>query len=238
MDEPRAEKVAVVDEVRERLAGSSASVITEYRGLTVAEMASLRQAVGALGGDFKVFKNTLVRRAIVGSGHEALADFLEGPTAIAFVTGDVSAVAKTLREFSRSNPLLVLKGGMFEGALLSSADLAALADLPSRDVLLSRFAGGLAAPLQQLASLLSALPRNLAFGLSALVDQRRASGSEPNVTEVPASSATDPDADASASAAEAVDDAVATSDAVATRAADAVEETSQPTDSDDTIASA
>jgi large subunit ribosomal protein L10 len=105
-----------------------------------------------------------------------LGEYLSGPSALTFVQGDVSAVAKALKDFARSNPLLVIKGGLADGSLLSSSDLAALADLPPRDVLLARIAGALAAPMQQMASLLQALPRSLAYGLSALIEQREASG--------------------------------------------------------------
>jgi len=172
MDSPRAEKVAVVDEVRERLGAASASVVTEYRGLTVAELAQLRVSLTAAGGDYKIFKNTLVRRAVAGGEHQPLESLLVGPTAIAFVHGDVSAVAKALRDFARTNPNLVVKGGLFDGNLLSAGELTVLADLPSREVLLARLAGAIAAPLRQLGALMEALPRNLAFGLSALLDQR------------------------------------------------------------------
>jgi len=174
MDNPRAEKVAVVDEVRERLSDSSASVVTEYRGLTVGELAELRRSLAAVGGDYKIFKNTLVRLAVAGGPHQELEGFLSGPTAIAFVHGDVSAVAKALRDFSRGNPHLVMKGGLMEGSLLSAGELAAIADLPPRDLLLALFAGALAAPLRQLAGLLEALPRNMAYGVSALLEERRA----------------------------------------------------------------
>ena len=174
MDSPRAEKVAVVDEVRERLGAASASVVTEYRGLTVAELAQLRQSLSAAGGDYKIFKNTLVRLAVADGEHRALEPLLVGPTAIAFVEGDISAVAKALRDFSRGNANLVVKGGILGGNLLSSAELATLADLPSRDVLLARLAGAIAAPMRQLGALMEALPRNLAYGLSALADLRGA----------------------------------------------------------------
>ncbi len=172
MDNPRPEKVAVVDEVRERLDAAAASVVTEYRGLTVADLATLRRALTAVGGEYKVFKNTLVKRAIDGSAHAPLAELLTGPTAIAFVHGDVSAVAKALRDFSRTKTHLVIKGGILDGTVLSPAQLGALAELPSREVLLARLAGGFQAPLAQLAGLIQALPRNLAYGLKALIDQR------------------------------------------------------------------
>jgi large subunit ribosomal protein L10 len=169
-------KVAVVDEVRTRIGDASASIVSEYRGLTVAELKELRLALAAVGGDYRIFKNTLVRRAVDGGEYQPLADYLSGPTALTFVNGDVSAVAKALRDFSRANPLLVIKGGLADGSLLSTSDLAALADLPPRDVLLARFAGALAAPMQKMAGLLQALPRNLAYGLSALIEQREAAG--------------------------------------------------------------
>jgi large subunit ribosomal protein L10 len=114
--------------------------------------------------------------AIDGGEYQPLAEYLSGPSALTFVQGDVSAVAKALRDFARANPLLVIKGGLADGSLLSSADLAALADLPPRDVLLARLAGALAAPMQQMAGLLQALPRNLAYGISALIEQREAGG--------------------------------------------------------------
>jgi large subunit ribosomal protein L10 len=169
-------KVAVVDEVRSRIGEASASIVSEYRGLSVAELAELRNALAAVGGDYRIFKNTLVRRAIDGGEYQPLSEYLSGPSALTFVQGDVSAVAKALKDFARANPLLVIKGGLADGSLLSSSDLAALADLPPRDVLLARIAGALAAPMQQLAGLLQALPRNLAYGLSALIEQREAGG--------------------------------------------------------------
>jgi large subunit ribosomal protein L10 len=172
VENPRAEKVAVVDEVRQRLSGADAAILTEYRGLEVKDLASLRRDLRRDGGEYKVYKNTLVRFATRSLGLDELDGLLVGPTAIAFVNGDPAAVAKTLRDFSRTHQALVVKGGVLGEKVLDSAATAALADLPSREVLLARFAGGLAAPLQQLAGLLQALPRNLAYGLAALRDQR------------------------------------------------------------------
>jgi len=172
MSANRDAKTLVVDEVRTRLDASSATLVTEYRGLTVAEMAALRRALRSVGGDYKVFKNTLMRRAIEGSDYAGLVELLEGPTAIAFVHGDVSAVAKALRDFSRGAPALVIRGGVLDGVLLDAAALGALAELPSRDVLLSMFAGALAAPMRTMAGLLKALPQNLAYGLAALLEEK------------------------------------------------------------------
>ncbi len=176
MDNPRPDKVAVVDEVRDRLAGSTGAVLTEYRGLTVGELAELRRELTAAGGDYKIYKNTLVRLAVADGPQAGVLDLLTGPTAIAFVQDDVSAVAKALRDFAQTNPHLVVKGGIVGSELLSAADVQLLASLPSRDALLAQFAGALSAPLQQLASLIQAVPRGLAYGLAALVDQRRSEG--------------------------------------------------------------
>jgi len=180
----RAHKVEVVDEVKSRLGDAAASIVSEYRGLTVAEMAELRHALASVGGDYKIFKNTLVRRAVDGGEYQPLSEYLSGPSALTFVKGDISAVAKALRDFSRANPHLVIKGGLADGSLLSQSDLAALADMPPRDVLLARLAGALAAPMQQMAGLLQALPRNLAYGISALLEQREAGDEAAGATDV------------------------------------------------------
>jgi large subunit ribosomal protein L10 len=171
MDNPRPEKVAVVDEVRQRLSDAPAALLTEYRGLKVGELAQLRRSLREAGGDYKIYKNTLVRFAAKDLGLE-LEDLLTGPTAIAFAREDAVGVARVLRDFGRTNPALVMKGGVLGSRPLSADQARALADVPPRDVLLARLAGGLAAPLQQLAGLLQALPRNLAYGLSALIESK------------------------------------------------------------------
>ena len=168
----RPDKVATVDEVKARVASTSTAVVTEYRGMTVAQISTLRRQLRALGADYKVFKNTLVRRAVSGTAVEPISEFLDGPTAIAFVDGDVSAVAKALRDYTKVSPNLIVKGGVVDGKALSKTDLTALADLPSREILLAQFAGLLASPLRTMAGLLKALPQNFAYGLSALVDAR------------------------------------------------------------------
>jgi large subunit ribosomal protein L10 len=180
MENPRAEKVALVDEVRTRLSSSSAAILTEYRGLKVSELAGLRRALRQAGGDYKIYKNTLVRFAVRDLGLQTLEPLVEGPTAIAFVDGDAASVAKALRDFARTNPHLVVKGGLLGQNVLSAADAGALAELPSRDRMLSQVAGALAAPMQQFASLLQALPQNLAYGLRAYLDQQ---GGAPEAAE-------------------------------------------------------
>ncbi|HEY2430177.1 MAG TPA: 50S ribosomal protein L10 [Acidimicrobiales bacterium] len=184
--EPRPEKVAVVEEVRGKLSSAGAAILTEYRGLKVSELQVLRRSLRQAGGEYKIYKNTLVRFATRELGIDGLEGLLEGPTAIAFADADVPAVAKALRDFSRTNPLLVVKGGVMGSSVLSARDATALADIPSRDVLLAQLAGLMAAPLQQFAGLLQALPRNFAYGLKALIDQGGAPGApapEPGASE-------------------------------------------------------
>jgi large subunit ribosomal protein L10 len=182
MENPRPEKVAVVDEVRERFEDASAALLTEYRGLDVSAIGVLRRALRDAGGEYKVYKNTLVRLAVREAGID-VEDLLTGPTAIAFVgerpdgaPGDAVLVAKALRDFARTNPALVVKGGVMDDKALSPEDARALADVEPREVLLARLAGAFAAPMQQFAGLLQALPRNFAYGLQALIDQGGASG--------------------------------------------------------------
>jgi large subunit ribosomal protein L10 len=171
MDNPRPEKVAVVDEVREKLSGADAAILTEYRGLKVGELAALRTSLRGAGGEYKVYKNTLVRFAARELGLDELESLLTGPTAIAFVKGDAAGVAKAIRDYSRTNPTLVIKGTVLGGKVLDAKGTAALADLPSREVLLAQLAGALQAPMAKFAGLLQALPRNFAYGLKALIDQ-------------------------------------------------------------------
>ncbi len=222
MENPRPEKVAVVDEVRGKLEESSAAVLTEYRGLNVSATADLRRALRDAGGEYKIYKNTLVRIAARDLGLE-IDDLLTGPTAIAFVTGDAVGVAKALQDFAKTNPALVVKGGLLGDQVLTEGDVKALADLEPREVLLAKFAGLLAAPLQQFAGLLEALPRNFAYGLKALIDQGGAPGAPadapaPAAEEAPAA---EPEAEAPTPEAEA--DAPAEADTSNESAADATE---------------
>ena len=174
----RPEKVAVVDEIREKLADADAAVLAEYRGLKVGELARLRAALRPAGTEFKVFKNTLARRAAEEAGLTDLVPLLEGPTAIAFVRGDAVIAAKALRDFARTTPALVVKGGLLGARVLVPADVEALAEVPPRDVLLARLAGGFQAPLTKAAGLFQAFTRNFAYGLKAYVDQRQGDAGE------------------------------------------------------------
>ena len=173
-DNPRAEKVAVVDEVTAKFQAADAVFVTEYRGLKVSQLAGLRRALRPSGAEYKVYKNTLARFGAEKAGLDNLADFLVGPSGIAFANGDIAATAKALRDAAKANPLLIIKGGSMGSTPLSAKDVEALADLPSREALLAMFAGALQAPLVKTAGLLQALPRNMAYGLKALIDQREA----------------------------------------------------------------
>ncbi len=168
-------KSDVIDEIKQRLETSDAAMLTEYRGLTVAEIATLRSALRPASTDYKVFKNTLARTAARDAGMTELAEQLEGPVAIAFVRrdgGDAVTAAKALRDFARTNPNLVVKGGILGPRLLSTADVEALADVPPREQLLGRLAGGFQAPLAKAAGLFQAFTRNFAYGLKAYIDTR------------------------------------------------------------------
>jgi large subunit ribosomal protein L10 len=188
----RPEKVAVVDEIRTKLDEADAAILTEYRGLSVTELAALRGALRPAATEYKVFKNTLARRAADDAGLEEIAALFAGPTAIAFVRGDAVTAAKALRDFGRTAPTLVVKGGLLGNRILTAADIAALADIEPREVLLARLAGGFQAPMTKAAGLFQAFTRNFAYGLKAYIDQRGWDGEAPPE----ASAATDTDTDA------------------------------------------
>jgi large subunit ribosomal protein L10 len=214
MENPRPEKVAVVDEVRDRLSNSQAALLTEYRGIGVADMSLLRRSLREAGGDYKIYKNTLLRFAAKGLDLD-IAALLTGPTAVAFVPkdskGDPVLVAKALRDFAKGNANLIVKGGVLGEKLLSAAEAASLADVAPREVLLSQFAGALAAPMAQMAGLLQAPMREFASLLHALIEDRGG---------VPEAEATDtPEADTPAADTTAAD----TTAADTTEAADAAD---------------
>ena len=208
----RPEKVATVEEIKEKLEGAQAAVLTEYRGLKVSELADLRASLRAAEAEYKVYKNTLARRAAEEAGLGDLVSLLEGPTAITFVKGDAVAVAKALRDYSKTNANLVVKGGILGTRVIQPSDIAALADIEPREVLLAKIAGGFQAPLVKAAGLFQAFTRNMAYGLKALMDKRIAEGEAPPpadaeaeapAAEAPAAEAEAPAAEAEAPAAEA-----------------------------------
>jgi len=191
----RPEKTAVVDEIRTKLGDSDAAVLTEYRGLTVSQLAELRGTLRPSGTEYKVFKNSLARRAVEAAGLAELSPLLEGPVAIAFVHGDAVVAAKALRDFGRTNPALILKGGLLGPRVLTAAEIESLADIQPRDVLLARLAGGFQAPLTKAAGLFQAFTRNLAYAVLAYVDQRVAGGETVPEPEAREPEANEPEAE-------------------------------------------
>ena len=151
----RAEKQAAVAEIVESFNGSAGAVLTEYRGLTVKQLQDLRRSLGA-NANYAVVKNTLAKLAAKDAGIDGFDDLLTGPTAIAFINGDVVEAAKGLRDFAKANPTLVIKGGVLDGKPLDAAEVAKLADLESREVLMGKLAGAMLASLSQAVYLLNA----------------------------------------------------------------------------------
>ena len=194
-----AEKVAAVAELTERFRDSSGAVLTEYRGLTVAQLAELRRSLGD-HATFTVVKNTLTKIAVNEAGlDEQLSSMLVGPSAIAFVDGDVVEAAKGLRDFARANPLLVIKGGVLDGKAMSPSEITKLADLEPREVLLAKLAGAMKASLAGAAATFNALPVQMAQIAEALRAKRaEAEGGAPEAPATEASAAEAPAAEASA----------------------------------------
>jgi large subunit ribosomal protein L10 len=184
---PNAEKVGAVAEIAEQFSSSSAALITEYRGLSVKQITDLRRALGR-DTTYAVVKNTLTKRAAADAGVAVDESLFAGPTAIAFVKGDPVQAAKGLRDFARTNPLLVIKGGVFDGKALSAEEIRKIADLESREALLAKLAGALKAlptraaglfqaPLAQMARLAKALEEKKPAG-----DAPAAAAEEPVIT--------------------------------------------------------
>lgn len=171
-----AEKATAVADIAEQFKASTATVVTEYRGLTVANLAELRRSLGA-STTYTVAKNTLVKRAASEAGIEGLDDLFAGPTAIAFITGEPVDAAKALKKFAKDHKQLVIKGGYMDGAALSVAQVEKIADLESREVLLSKLAGALKAKQSQAAALFVAPASQVARLAAALQDKKSAEDS-------------------------------------------------------------
>ena len=200
------EKATAVAELTEEFRTSSAAVLTEYRGLTVAELKELRRSLGT-DTSYAVVKNTLTKIAAREAGVSAFDDLLQGPSAIAFVKGDPVEAAKGLRDFAKAHPLLVIKGGVMEGKALAPDEIRKLADLESREVLLARLAGALQASLQNAVSLFAAPLSQAARAIEALRQKAEADPSilrggagEPAAAAEPAASSDDASSEASSEA--------------------------------------
>jgi large subunit ribosomal protein L10 len=210
---PNASNVAEVEAIKGRLEGSVAALLTEYRGLKVAELGELRASLRGSSTEYRVLKNTLTSIAVREAGYEDLVGLLQGPTAVAFVHGDPVQAAKDLAEFARTHPALIVKGGVMDGKVLGADEVRRLATLESREVLLARLAGLLQASAQQTVNLLAAPLRQVATMTAALRDKTPgepaapAPAEEAPAEEAPAAEAADaPAPDASdTQAAEAAD---------------------------------
>ncbi|NLJ73413.1 MAG: 50S ribosomal protein L10 [Firmicutes bacterium] len=170
----RPEKVAMVQEIQERLAKSQGAVLTDYRGLNAAEVTELRKRLRDAGVEYKVLKNTLTILAAQELELDGLIPLLEGPTAIAFGYDDPVAPAKIISEFAKTNKNLEVKGGLLEGNILDPAGVQDLAELPSREVLLSMVARGMQGPIAGLVNVLQGNIRNLVYALDAVRQQKEA----------------------------------------------------------------
>ena len=199
----RPDKAATVAELTDAFSNSAAAVLTEYRGLTVKDLKTLRRSLGE-DATYAVAKNTLTAIAAKEAGIEGIEDSLTGPTAIAFVTGDIAAATKGLRDFAKANPSLAIKGGVLEGKFLDAKAVLKLADLESREVLLAKLAGAMQANLAKAAYMLAA---PLAKGARALGALQTAAEANPSLIggagSAPAADASDetPAADAATEAA-------------------------------------
>lgn len=170
----RDNKEQLVSDLAQKLAAAKASFLADYRGLNVEQVNKLRNELRGAGAEYQVVKNTLLRLAAKGTASECLDPYLAGPTAIAIAPTDPVAPAKVLAEFAKANAKFELKGGALEGKVLSIADIQALAELPSREVLLAKLLGSLNAPASNFVGVLAAIPRSLVQVLAAIQDKKAA----------------------------------------------------------------
>ncbi|MEX0705334.1 MAG: 50S ribosomal protein L10 [Nitriliruptoraceae bacterium] len=202
----RPDKVAKVEEVSRQLSAANATLLTHYRGLSVTEIAELRNRLREANAEMRVVKNTLTRRAAHDAGIDGLSEMLVGPTALVFCADDPVAAAKALKAFGKDFPGLVVRGGYFDGAILDETEAIRLADLDSREDLLARLAGLMQGALANTARLLQAPLQQQARLFQALVDAGGAQPGAPVEDEAPAKTASPPDAEAPADAASDADE--------------------------------
>src|SRR3984885_6796193 len=196
----RDQKAAVVDEIAEQIKSAQAVFAVDYRGISVEQAADLRGRLRETGTSFRIVKNSLTERAADQAGAEALKALLQGPTALAFVTGDAAVAAKALNDAARTLHTLEFKGGMLDSAALSAADVGTTARLPAREVLHAQLVGTIAAPLTGLVRTLNALIAGLAIQLQQIAEQGLVSGEAPAAPAEPEAAA-EPEAPAEPEAA-------------------------------------
>ena len=188
-------KQPIVQEISEHLNGAAAAVVVDYRGLTVEEDTKLRKNLREAGVVYKVYKNTMINFAIKDTEFEALAPTLEGPTAIAIAKDDATAPARILKAFAKDAPALELKGGVVEGAYYDAAGIMAVADIPGRDVLISKLLGSLQSPIANLARVLNQIAENGGASVAAPAAEEAAPAAE---AEAPAAEEAAPAAEVEA----------------------------------------
>ena len=171
---PRKEKELIVDDLSNKINTTNGVVLTEYQGLTVAEISELRAKLRPLQCEYKVIKNTLSRLAVKKSGIADLEKFLKGPTAVAIEKGDPVSVSKVLIDFSKEHTKLKLKAGLLGGKILTPADIKMLASLPSREALIAKLLGTMNAPITSFVRVLNAVPRSMVLVLEAIRKQKEA----------------------------------------------------------------
>jgi large subunit ribosomal protein L10 len=207
---PKTEKIERVGELKERIEGSQALLLTEYRGLTVSDITELRRSLAEGGTSFAVVKNTLMRRAVTDAGVADLEPFLQGPSAVAFVSGDPVSAAKKVVDAAKRFPALVLKGGYLDGKVLSADEAKALAELESREVMLSKIAGMLKSEMSRAAAMFAAAPSRFLSLLEAFKEkvpgEEAAPEAEATEEAAPEAEATEEAPDAEATEAQADDD--------------------------------
>ncbi len=171
-------KSAVVDQLVREMSETETMFVADYRGLDVQAVTALRSVLRDADARFQVVKNTLAKRAAEQAGHEALAEFFTGPSAVAFVRGDAAAVAKALNDVSKQDDNLELKGGIMDGQLVDAAQVKEIANLPAREVILAMLLGAINGPLAQTVGVLSAPTRDIVNVLDAYIDKRKAEEGE------------------------------------------------------------
>jgi large subunit ribosomal protein L10 len=171
---PRPDKVEKVSAIKERFQSNAAVVVTEYRGLTVEDLAELRKSLRGSGVELKVTKNTLMRIAVRETDYEPILSLIEGPVALAYVREDVVKAAQSLVAYARKNPKLKIRGGLVEGKVVQGPDVRTIATLPPREVLLAQLVGTIKAPLNNLVGVLSGPTRGLVQVLNAVREQKEA----------------------------------------------------------------
>jgi large subunit ribosomal protein L10 len=231
---PNATKIERVSELKERIEGATALLLTEYRGLTVSEITELRRSLRDVDASLAVIKNTLMLRAANDAGISELDELLAGPSAVAFVSGDVVAVAKRLKDASKQFPALVIKGGYMDGAALDAEGAQALADLESREVMLSKIAGLMQAEISRAAAAFVAAQSQFLSLLEAYKQKLPAGEAEETAAEAEAEPAAEAEPEEPVDAeAERAAEAQPAADAGAEPAAEAETDEAEPTQTEE-----